>query len=119
MENLKEILLQNKEATTCLALMRSRYVAFTQAKVDYLMLTHHSSTRPTKDRKAIKKWAKSVQWMGLVIVGTQAGQAQDEEGYVEFKALYIEDGEMQQIHENSLFKKENQKWVYVSGQHFQ
>jgi len=26
---------------------------------------------------------------------------------------------MQQIHEKSLFERENRKWVYVSGVHFQ
>lgn len=97
--------------------MRSRYTAFTLANIDYLMLSHHSSTRPEKQRKSIQKWAESVQWMGLVILGTQAGGASDDYGYVEFRALYLETGKMQQIHEKSLFKRENQKWVYVSGEH--
>ena len=107
-----------REATTCLELMRSRYVAFTTANVDYLMQSHHSDTRPLKERIQIKKWAESVQWMGLVILNTQGGEITDDTGYVEFRALYIEDGRMQEIHEKSLFKREDQKWVYVSGVHF-
>ena len=99
--------------------MRSRYVAFTRANVDYLIRSHSSQTRPIKDRKSIEKWAKSVTWMGLTILQTQAGVANDELGYVEFKATYMEDGKLQQIHERSLFQRENQKWVYVSGVHFQ
>ena len=78
----------------------------------------HSSTRPTKQRKNIQKWAESVHWMGLVILSTHAGEASDDYGFVEFRALYLEAGKMQQIHEKSLFKRENQKWVYVSGEHF-
>ncbi len=106
-----------REATTCLELMKSRYSAYTKADINYLMLSHHSSTRPTKDRKAIQLWTKSVKWMQLIIVNTWNGSASDNEGYVEFKALYFEDGKIKQIHEKSFFQRENKKWVYVSGVH--
>lgn len=107
-----------KDSLTAQELMRSRYTAFTQANTDYLMRSHSVKTRPVKERKSIEKWAKSVVWMGLTIIQTQAGEASDELGYVEFKALYLENGKPQQIHEKSLFQRENGKWVYVSGEHF-
>jgi len=107
-----------KEAATAQELMRSRYTAFTQANVDYLMRSHSVKTRPVKERKSIEKWARSVVWMGLTITQTQAGEVDDEIGYVEFKALYLENGKPQQIHEKSLFQQENGIWVYVSGVHF-
>lgn len=112
------IILGIKAATTAEELMRSRYVAYTSANVDYLMRSHHSTTRPTKDRKSIERWAKSVQWMGLVILSTEAGLENDQRGMVEFRALYLENGELQQIHEKSLFEREKGKWVYVSGVHY-
>lgn len=107
-----------QEATTSLELMRSRYTAFTQANVDYLLHSHAAKTRPVKDRKNIERWAKSVIWMGLSILQTEAGEATDEIGYVEFKATFLENGQPGQIHEKSLFLRENGKWVYVSGVHF-
>lgn len=103
------------DAVTAQELMRSRYTAFTKANVNWLMRSHHSSTRPNKERKNIEKWAKSVKWVGLTVLSTQAGEANDETGYVEFKALYMEDGKLQQIHERSFFQRETGKWVYVSG----
>jgi len=106
-----------KDAVTAQELMRSRYTAFTKANVDHLMRSHSAKTRPVKESKSIEKWAKSVVWMGLTIIQTQAGEARDETGYVEFKALYLENGKPQQIHEKSLFQRENGKWVYVSGVH--
>lgn len=112
------IISRRKEAITAQQLMRSRYTAFTKANVDYLMKSHSAKTRPIKERKSIEKWAKSVNWMGLTIIQTQAGGANDEIGYVEFKALYLENGKPQQIHEKSLFERENGIWVYVSGVHF-
>jgi SEC-C motif-containing protein len=107
-----------REAITCQEMMRSRYVAFTMANVDYLMRSQHSKTRQLKERNRIKKWTESVQWMGLVILNTQLGEVTDTIGYVEFTAMYLEDGLIQVIHENSLFERENQHWVYVSGVHF-
>lgn len=107
-----------KHAPTAEALMRSRYTAFTRANIEYLMKTHHESTRPIKDKLAILNWTKSVQWMGLTILTRHKGTLNDTEGMVEFKALYIEAGQLQAIHEKSLFRKEKGMWYYVSGHHF-
>jgi SEC-C motif domain protein len=105
------------DAETAQQLMRSRYTAFALANVDYLMSSHSAKTRPIKEHKSIEKWAKSLVWMGLIILDTQAGEPSDEVGYVEFKALYLENGKPDQIHEKSLFRRENGKWMYVSGIH--
>jgi len=110
--------IEGKEiAPTAEKLMRSRYTAFTQANADYLMNTHHSSTRPLKEKKQIKKWAASVQWLGLQILRTQAGLETVTEGMVEFKAIYQESGKLSYIHEVSEFIKEEGKWYYVKGKH--
>ena len=97
--------------------MRSRYTAFTQANVDYLMSSHSVKTRLSKERKNIERWAKSVVWIRLTILNTEAGEANNETGNVEFKAFYLENGKPDQIHEKSLFRRENGKWMYVSGIH--
>ncbi|WP_321286158.1 YchJ family metal-binding protein [uncultured Sunxiuqinia sp.] len=112
------ILSGRRQAATALELMRSRYVAFTKANGAYLMGSHHSETRPVKERISIEKWARSVNWVSLTILSTEADEATDEAGKVEFRALYTENGNLEQIHENSLFKRENGKWVYHSGIHY-
>jgi Uncharacterized protein conserved in bacteria len=104
-------------AESALQLMRSRYTAFTKANVDYLMQTHAAKSRPVAERKNIERWAKSVVWLGLEIIKAENGNRDDKTGYVEFKATYIENGQPAQIHERSLFIRENGKWVYVSGVH--
>ena len=104
-----------KEAATAQELMRSRYTAFTLANGNYLMRSHHASTRPNREQKSIEKWAKSVQWVRLTVLNTDAGEINDAIGYVEFKAVFIENGSLQHIHEKSLFQRQDQKWVYVSG----
>ncbi|MBD0823424.1 YchJ family protein [Aestuariibaculum marinum] len=94
-------------------LMRSRYSAFVLADGDYLMLTHHSSTRPIKEKKAIVNWAKSVQWIKLEVQETLKGMATDNEGTVTFDAYFFENGKVDVIHEKSAFVKENNIWKYL------
>lgn len=100
-------------ATTAEQLMRSRYSAFVLANGNYLMQSHHSSTRPLKDKKAIIKWAKSITWVKLEIIAKTRGNDQDEEGTVTFDAYYYENGKLEVIHEKSVFKKENTHWTYL------
>jgi len=105
------------KANTSEALMRSRYTAFVIADINYLMNSHHKSTRPTKERKSILKWTKSVNWISLNIISTKSGTENDTEGWVEFKAVFTENKQIQDIHENSYFVKENNTWYYKSGDH--
>ncbi len=104
--------LNNGKTETAQQLMRSRYSAFVLANGNYLMQTHHSSTRPITEKKAIVKWAKSVAWIKLEILETTKGLEKDEEGTVTFNASFFENGKVDVIHEKSAFVKENGKWYY-------
>jgi SEC-C motif-containing protein len=101
------------EAKTCEQLMRSRYSAFVLANGNYLMETHHPKTRPTKEKNAIIKWAKSVEWIKLEVLETSKGMQNDTEGTVTFNAYFYENGKVDVIHEKSTFIKENNYWKYL------
>ena len=101
------------EAKTAEQLMRSRYSAFVLADGDYLMAPHHSSTRPIKEKKAIVKWAKSVQWIRLEVLETFEGTEDNDKGTVTFNAYFFENGKVDVIHEKSAFVKENNHWTYL------
>jgi len=113
------IILGKQDAETAEQLMRSRYSAYVVGNVNYLMNSHHPNTRPVKERKSILKWTKSLTWISLEIISKQKGHQIDAEGNVEYRALYIENGKIECIHENSYFVKENNKWYYKSGIHKQ
>lgn len=98
--------LNGGKTETAEQLMRSRYSAFVLANGDYLMQTHHESTRPVKEKEAIVTWAKSVQWIKLEILNST-------ETTVEFNAFFTDKGEADCIHENSKFVKENAIWYYL------
>ena len=87
-------------------LMRSRYSAFVLANGDYLMQTHHKSTRPLKEKKAIVKWAQSVQWLKLEVLESTVDT-------VNFNAYFLENGTADVISENSKFVKESNTWFYL------
>lgn len=96
-------------------LMKSRYTAYTLGAIDYLMESHHTATRPTADKKEILDWAQSVTWLKLEIVA--APEVIGSEGFVTFKAFFLEDGKQQVIFEKSRFVKENHHWTYIDGEH--
>ena len=62
--------------------------------------------RPIKEKKAIVKWAKSVQWLKLEIL-------ESTESTVKFNAYFFENGAPDHIAENSKFVKENNHWYYL------
>jgi SEC-C motif-containing protein len=93
--------------------MRSRYTAFVLANGDYLMASHHSTTRPFKEKKAIVNWAKSVNWIRLEILETTLGTRKDTLGTVTFNAYFYKDGKVEVLHEKSAFERENDCWMYT------
>jgi SEC-C motif-containing protein len=101
-----------KAPPTAEALMRSRYTAFVQGDIDYLEATLAPGTRDDFDRKAITHWARQSQWLGLEIVSTEAGGENDDTGYVEFIASFINEGERYDHRERSLFRKVDGRWYF-------
>ena len=106
-----------REAKTAEELMRSRYTAFTRADINYLMKTQHKSTRirKEKDKRKLKNWAQSAQWLYLSVMSVIDGGEDDETGKVIFRAFYTQNDEYENIYEESLFEKIDDKWIYIDG----
>lgn len=97
-------------------LMRSRYSAYVNVEIDYLLRTVHPSTRKFHNAESIEQWAKSSSWQKLEIISTIDGGPKDKKGMVEFKAYYLDEQRQLQIHhERSNFLKELGKWFFVDG----
>lgn len=97
-------------------LMRSRYSAYATEQIDYIHETLHPAHRADHDRQAARRWAAESDWLGLEILSTEAGKAQDDKGVVEFRATYREKGLTRQLHEISQFSKLDGRWYYVDGE---
>ena len=102
-------------AETAEKLMRSRYTAFCQGNIDYLIETLHPDKRTKSDRAELTKTINQIQWLGLTVINTSKGKKNDSVGYVEFEAVYQQANELGQLHERSKFIKTDGKWFYVDG----
>jgi len=95
-------------------LMRSRYTAFVLSREHYLLSSWHPSTRPAT---LGLNGTGAVKWLGLKILGLEAGGEDDAEGRVEFVARYRRGGgPAARLHENSRFVREGGHWFYVDGE---
>ena len=91
-------------ASTPLALMRSRYSAFILLNFDYLEKTAINQ----KFDKTDIEWAKNVEWNRLEIINHK-------DDWVEFCAYYNTDGNLLLLHEKSTFVEIDEKWLYNKG----
>ncbi len=90
------------------SLMRSRYSAFVQGDVPYLLATWHSSQRPAE--LMLEAGAK---WLGLEV--KQHRMTGDNTADVEFVARFRVAGKAVRQHECSRFVREDGRWYYVDG----
>ncbi len=104
----------HKDAETPEKLMRSRYTAYTQANIDYIIKTMKGPALNHFDAESARKWAATVEWLGLEVLHTITNTTK---GYVEFIAHFDERGEKNCIHELSEFRRINGRWYYVDGKH--
>jgi SEC-C motif-containing protein len=96
---------------SAVALMRSRYTAYSQKNAAYILKTWHPRTRPA----ALNFDGDATEWVGLAILAQQAGGPEDLEGKVEFSAYYRQGGKLMEMRENSRFLKESGEWLYLDG----
>lgn len=90
------------------SLMRSRYSAFVQGDVAYLLATWHSSQRP-----ATLELEAGAKWLGLQI--KQHRSTGEHTAEVAFVARFRVGGKAVRQHERSRFVREDGCWYYVDG----
>lgn len=104
-----------QDPPTAESLMRSRYTAYVQGDLDYLEQTLALGERDSFDYETSKEWSEQSEWLGLEVLSSTGGAANDREGVIEFVARFIRNGAEQEHHEKSLFLKTKGKWYFVGG----
>lgn len=102
-------------AATAEQLMRARYSAYVGVEMDFIFETTHPDHRQGYDHAGTKEWAENSEWLGLEIVGTTKGGAEDKSGEVEFIARFRENDALREHHENAEFKKDDGRWYFTEG----
>lgn len=103
------------KAPTAEALMRSRYTAYVEHAVDYIIGTCIHRGKDDIDRKSTSDWSEQSTWLGLNIISVENGGANDTKGTVEFEASYERDGLKEVHHEVAKFIKDKGEWLYEEG----
>tara|TARA_B110000285_G_scaffold125577_1_gene141611 strand:- start:583 stop:975 length:393 start_codon:yes stop_codon:yes gene_type:complete len=108
-----EPLLSGKiRAKTPEQLMRSRYSAYALGGYgDYLLKTWFAPMAKGLTAQALSE--KAQQWVSLEVVGSGVT---DQQGWVEFKATYLEDSKQRVMHEKSVFTLSGDCWLYIGGE---
>lgn len=92
--------------------MRSRYSAYVTKNFDHVERTLAPEIRQDFDRVEVERMAGQIEWLGLeVLSSSQNGDS----GTVEFRFRMRRDGQEFDQHELSSFRREQGRWLYVSG----
>lgn len=102
-------------APTALALMRSRYTAYSLGNKDYLIETLAPECRDEDDEADVAR-TSDMKWTGLEIRGFGEGGQDDETGTVEFVAKYKIGDKAGIHHERSNFRREGGRWFCLGGE---
>ena len=95
------------------SLIRARYTAHTLGAINFIMTTHHPSTRTDIDESATARWASESQWLGLEILNVDGGEAEDTSARIEFMARYRDGARRRHTHhERGVFEKYHGQWYF-------
>jgi len=101
-----------RPATTPEQLMRSRYSAYALGGYgEYLLRTWFA---PMAKNLSIAELSRSDnEWIKLQIIDTGA---ENNNGWVEFKASYKDNNRIVEMHEKSVFIRQGAHWFYIGGE---
>lgn len=102
-------------AQTAEQLMRARYSAYVLAQMDFIFASTHPNHRQGYDHAGTKEWAETAEWLGLEILSTSQGGANDSRGVVEFIARFKESDQLREHHEEGQFKRTDGQWYFTEG----
>lgn len=96
-------------------LMRSRYTAYAVSDFEYLLDTTFNNAA-NHDISSLRDSNNDCKWVQLEILSTEAGNANDETGVVEFVAAYFSKKHVHFMRERSRFNRRNGLWMYLDGE---
>jgi len=96
--------------------MRARYSSYVTCDVEFLRDSGTDAVKAEFNEEMSRSWSKAAEWHGLEIIKCEKGGPGDDDGTVEFRALYTANGEFCNHHEISQFVRENGEWKFADGE---
>ncbi len=125
------LIIKEKQSLTPEQLMRSRFSAYATGNSQYIYDTYAKSSQVSQSIKEISEWSEACTWIALQIHSINNNELIDNESaeqFVEFSAIYITDGVLCELRENSRFileipqpentqtnDKQDLEWRYIDG----
>lgn len=98
---------------TARELLETRYKAFVDGNVDFILESHHPETKNQVDRDSIAAWSTQSQWKGLTI---EDEKIQGDKTFIRFAVKYEKNFETTTHRENAEFRKHEGKWYYFDSE---
>jgi SEC-C motif-containing protein len=114
-EDCCEVYINGQHAASAVAMMRSRYTAYSLGNKAYLVETLAPECRD-EDDKANEGQADNMKWVGLEIRDFSEGEEGDKKGSVEFVAKYKIGNNAGIHHERSGFRRDGDRWYCLGGE---
>ena len=105
------ILIDHKQASTALELMRSRYTAYSLKLTKHIKRTMRGINNSSS--QSIKEFAHNNEFLSLTIIKTENGLNEDSTGIVKFEATLKSNNKISILHGKSFFEKIHNKWFYT------
>ena len=118
MQCCKRYLSGKHNAPTAVALMRSRFTAFSKHQSAYIVRTASGTAAATLANQKNAICDENIQWLRLDIQQIIRGEVDDTYGEVEFTAYYRDKHhpkQTHQLHEHSVFEKRGSQWFYTGA----
>lgn len=94
-------------------LIRARYTAHTLGEMDFILATHHPSTRNDIDEAATERWARESTWLGFDIIKADEEDDASTSSRIEFMARYRDGARRRHTHhERAVFEKYHGQWYF-------
>ena len=103
------------KAETAEALMRARYTSYVTGDIAFLKSSAVKAVQDEFDEETSRAWSSASTWHGLEVIKTERGGVGDDEGVVEFRALYTANEEFCNHHEVAKFVREGGEWKFLDG----
>ena len=99
---------RRRAAPTAESLMRSRYSAFAVGDAGYPLRTWHPSRRPRT-----LSLDPGLRWTRLAVLATRDGGLFDATDTVQFRAMYVQQGQRGVLAKTSRFARHDRHWNYL------
>ncbi len=95
-------------------LLETRYQAFKDGNIDFIVETTHPESRNQHERKDIEAWANNSKWLGLEV---EKEENEAEHTWITFTVRYQEKDNEEPIEheEKALFRLHEGKWYYFDS----